>query len=176
MKFFRESVLKTAVQTFAFSSLAIVAMTSTVMPSVKTKSKIKRVSTNLPTKKSVQIANQTSSDNQKAPVELRNFSNSQYSETENDNARSFNATAYCLQGRTATGSMVKRGIVAADPRVLPLGTRIHVRSGNYTGQYTVADTGGGVRGRKLDVWVPSCGEAKTFGRKTVYVSIVKPRS
>ena len=80
---------------------------------------------------------------------------------------SFTATAYCLKGRTATGGNVRRGIVAADPRVLPLGTKINLNAGSYSGSYLVADTGGGVKGRKLDIWVPSCSEARRFGRRTV---------
>lgn len=86
--------------------------------------------------------------------------------------RSFRATAYCLQGRTATGGGVRRGIVAADPRVLPLGTRIQVSAGSYSGTYTVADTGGAIRGRILDIWVPTCSEANRFGRRNITVSVV----
>lgn len=86
--------------------------------------------------------------------------------------RSFRATAYCLRGRTATGGSVRRGIVAADRRVLPLGTRIQLSAGAYSGIYTVADTGGAVRGRTIDIWMPSCAEANRFGRRTVMVSVV----
>lgn len=91
-------------------------------------------------------------------------------------SQSFRATAYCLKGRTATGGSVRRGIVAADPRVLPLGTRINISAGSYSGTYTVADTGGAVKGRILDIWVPSCSEAVRFGRKTVKVSVVSRKS
>lgn len=87
------------------------------------------------------------------------------------NARAFTATAYCLKGRTASGGSVRRGIVAADPRVLPLGTRISLNAGAYSGSYVVADTGGAVKGRKLDIWVPSCSEARRFGRRSVKVSV-----
>ncbi len=90
-------------------------------------------------------------------------------------SRSFRATAYCLKGRTAIGGSVRRGIVAADPRILPLGTRIEIDAGSYSGTYTVADTGGAVRGRILDVWVPSCSEANRFGRKNVRVSVLKKK-
>jgi 3D (Asp-Asp-Asp) domain-containing protein len=90
--------------------------------------------------------------------------------------QSFRATAYCLKGRTASGGSVRRGIVAADTRVLPLGTRINVSAGAYSGTYTVADTGGAVRGRVLDIWVPSCAEANKFGRRTIKVSVVGKRS
>ena len=88
----------------------------------------------------------------------------------NKGGRAFSATAYCLKGRTASGGSVRRGIVAADPRVLPLGTRISLNAGTYTGSYIVADTGGAIRGKKLDIWVSSCSEARRFGRRTVMVN------
>ena len=87
-------------------------------------------------------------------------------------ANNFRATAYCLRGRTASGGNVRRGIVAADPRVLPLGTRIQLTAGPYSGIYTVADTGGVIKGRILDIWVPSCSEAIRFGRRSVQVSVL----
>lgn len=83
---------------------------------------------------------------------------------------SFTATAYCLKGRTAMGHGVRRGIIAADPRVLKLGSKINLGAGAYSGQYLVSDTGGAVRGRKIDIWMPSCAEARRFGRRTVQVS------
>ena len=85
--------------------------------------------------------------------------------------QSFKATAYCLKGRTASGGSVRRGIVAADTRILPLGTRINISAGAYSGTYTVADTGGAVRGRILDIWVPNCSEAVKFGRRSIKVSV-----
>jgi 3D (Asp-Asp-Asp) domain-containing protein len=85
---------------------------------------------------------------------------------------SFSATCYCLKGKTATGSGVRRGIVAADPRILPLGTRISVDGSSHSGTYLVADTGGAIKGRILDIWVPSCGEAINFGRKRITVTVL----
>lgn len=82
---------------------------------------------------------------------------------------SFTATAYCLKGRTAMGHGVRRGIIAADPRVLPLGSRINI-SGAYSGTYLVSDTGGAVKGKRLDIWMPSCSEARRFGRRSVSVN------
>jgi 3D (Asp-Asp-Asp) domain-containing protein len=82
---------------------------------------------------------------------------------------SFTATAYCLRGRTALGHGVRRGIIAADPRVLRLGSTINLGAGAYSGQYLVSDTGGGIKGRRLDIWVPNCSEARRFGRRTVTV-------
>lgn len=91
---------------------------------------------------------------------------------EAENARTFRATAYCLKGRTASGSSVRRGIVAADPRVLPLGTRIHMTAGKYSGNYVVADTGGRIKGNILDIWVASCSEARSWGRRAVQVRVL----
>ncbi len=87
-------------------------------------------------------------------------------------ARVFKATAYCLRGKTASGRMVRRGIVAADRRVLPLGTRIRLTAGKYSGTYVVADTGGKIKGRVLDIWVPSCAEARRWGRRAVQVTVL----
>lgn len=84
----------------------------------------------------------------------------------------FAATAYCLKGRTASGIDVKQGMIAADPRVLPLGTVVHLRAGSYTGTYTVTDTGGRIRGRRVDVYVPTHREAVQFGRRQVKIKVL----
>ena len=105
------------------------------------------------------------------PAELTEKSESE-SEAAVSKARSFRATAYCLRGRTASGRMVRRGIVAADPRVLPLGTRIKLSAGRYSGTYLVADTGGKIKGRVIDIWVPSCSEARRWGRRNVKVTVL----
>jgi len=80
----------------------------------------------------------------------------------------FTVTAYCLRGRTAMGHGVRKGIIAADPRVLPLGSRISI-DGSYAGTYLVSDTGGKIKGKRLDIWMPSCAEARRFGRRSVSV-------
>ena len=85
-------------------------------------------------------------------------------------AGSYVATAYCLKGRTAMGHGVRRGIIAADPRVLKLGSRVNMGAGAYSGQYLVSDTGGKIKGRKIDIWVANCAEARRFGRRTVSIS------
>jgi len=91
----------------------------------------------------------------------------------------FTATAYSLRGRTASGQTVRRGVIAADRRVLPIGTRVRLQAGAYSGEYVVADTGGAVKGRKIDVWVPSTREALQFGRRPVKLTVltrVRPRT
>ncbi len=82
------------------------------------------------------------------------------------------ATAYSLSGRTATGQRVSKGIIAADPSVLPLGTRVRLEAGSYSGEYVVADTGGAVRGKKIDIWTPSSREANRFGRRLVKLTVL----
>ena len=82
------------------------------------------------------------------------------------------ATAYSLRGRTASGVNVSHGIIAADPRVLPLGSRVRLEAGAWSGEYLVADTGGAIRGRKIDIWTSSSREAMRFGRRKVKLTIL----
>jgi 3D (Asp-Asp-Asp) domain-containing protein len=87
-------------------------------------------------------------------------------------SQAYVATAYSLRGRTASGLNTIRGIIAADRKLLPLGTRVRLDAGVYSGEYLVADTGGAVRGRKIDIWVPNTGEAMRFGRRTVKLTVL----
>jgi 3D (Asp-Asp-Asp) domain-containing protein len=85
------------------------------------------------------------------------------------------ATAYSTKGTTKSGDQTKRGVIAADPKVLPLGTKVKVTgAGPYSGHYEVKDTGKKVKGKKVDVFIPSNREAKKFGVKDVKVKVVKP--
>lgn len=88
-----------------------------------------------------------------------------------ESAQRFTATAYALPGRTASGQPVRRGLIAAD-HSLPLGTRVRLDAGNYSGEYVVADRGGKVRNRIIDIWVPSNSEAIRFGRRNVKLTIL----
>ncbi len=87
-------------------------------------------------------------------------------------ATNYVATAYSLRGKTASGRMVSRGLIAADPRVLPLGSRVRVEHPGYSGEYLVADTGGMIRGRRIDIWIPTSREAMRFGRRTVKLTVL----
>lgn len=89
------------------------------------------------------------------------------------NAVPFIATAYSLKGRTASGEYVRPGVVAADPRVLPLGSVVKVHAGQYSGVYHVKDTGGRIRGRRIDIYMPSTRDAIRFGRRTVRVEVIR---
>ena len=84
------------------------------------------------------------------------------------------ATAHSVEGETASGTLARPGTVAADPRVLPLGSRIRVSgAGGYSGVYTVTDTGRSIKGREIDLYMPSNAEAKKFGRQTVKVTVLQ---
>ena len=85
----------------------------------------------------------------------------------------YTATAYSLRGRTASGRPVARGLIAADPRFLPLGTRVRIDAGEFSGEYVVADTGGAVKGRRVDIWTPTAREAMRFGRRAIKLTVLE---
>jgi 3D (Asp-Asp-Asp) domain-containing protein len=75
-------------------------------------------------------------------------------------------TQYCLQGTTRRDHLVREGIVAADPRIFPLARYVEIFLGKrYLGRFLVDDTGGKVKGRTIDIWTPSCSDARRFGRQ-----------
>lgn len=76
-------------------------------------------------------------------------------------------TAYCLT-RTTTrrGRYVRAGIVAADPRLFPLSRYVELYAeGRYMGRFLIDDTGRLIKGNIIDVWMPTCREARQFGRR-----------
>jgi 3D (Asp-Asp-Asp) domain-containing protein len=83
------------------------------------------------------------------------------------------ATAYCQAGTTSSGAPARKGIVAADPKVLPVGTVLRILDGPSAGIYTVMDTGAAVKGRTIDIFIPDCRRARRFGRQTVRVQILR---
>jgi 3D (Asp-Asp-Asp) domain-containing protein len=87
----------------------------------------------------------------------------------------FDATAYCKGTITATGTAVRTGIAAADPALLPLGSVIRVEAplDQYSGVWTVMDTGPEVKGREIDLYTWSCHDALAFGRRAVRVTILR---
>ena len=78
------------------------------------------------------------------------------------------STGYALPGQTATGIPVGWGVIAVDPAVIPLGTRLTVPG---YGEGVAADTGSAVRGATIDLWFPSLGQARAWGRRTVTITL-----
>jgi 3D (Asp-Asp-Asp) domain-containing protein len=74
-----------------------------------------------------------------------------------------------LSSRTATGRRATKGVIAVDPRVIPLGTRVYVPG---YGNAIAADTGGAIKGNKIDVCFDSVAEARAWGRRTVTITIL----
>lgn len=99
-------------------------------------------------------------------------------EKKKEASQTFSATAYAIHGRTASGQRTRRGVIAADRRVLPLGTRVRIDTATgHAGEYIVADTGGAIKGRKIDIWVPSTSEAFRFGRRNIKLTVLStPRA
>jgi 3D (Asp-Asp-Asp) domain-containing protein len=89
--------------------------------------------------------------------------------------REFSVTAYCTGTVTQSGARVKAGMVAADPRVLPVGSTVRVdgQGRAYDGIYTVTDTGRESKGRELDLYLDDCTEAQQFGRRTMRVAVIR---
>ena len=81
------------------------------------------------------------------------------------------STAYTHTGhRTATGIYPYEGVAAVDPQVIPLGTKLYVE--NY-GIAIAADTGGGIKGNRIDVFFDTHHEAINWGRRTVKIHILE---
>lgn len=83
-------------------------------------------------------------------------------------ARSFKSTGYCLSGRTASGIPARRGVIAVDPRVIPLKSRVEIKG---KGIFIAADTGRLIKGNIIDIHM-SCTEAIKWGRRDVMVKIL----
>ena len=84
------------------------------------------------------------------------------------------ATAYTTEDPgcglyTARGNRLRKGLVAVDPRVIPLGTRLYIVG---YGPAVADDTGGAIKGNKIDLAYESRAEALQFGRRMVTVYII----
>ncbi|HVS84998.1 MAG TPA: 3D domain-containing protein [Gaiellaceae bacterium] len=78
------------------------------------------------------------------------------------------STGYSLPGHTASGLPVGWGIVAVDPTVIPLGTRMTVPG---YGEAVAADVGSAVKGADIDLWFPTLAQARAWGRRTVVITL-----
>jgi 3D (Asp-Asp-Asp) domain-containing protein len=70
---------------------------------------------------------------------------------------------------TATGKEIRQGMVAVDPNVIPLGTRIEIKK---MGIFIAEDTGGKIKGNRIDIYFDSREEAKKFGMRGVWINII----
>lgn len=85
-------------------------------------------------------------------------------------------TPYCkgCSGITATGINVRKNpnmkLIAVDPRVIPLGSKVYVEGYGYA---IAGDTGGAIKGKKIDLLMPTTAKAKSWGRRTVKITVLK---
>lgn len=101
--------------------------------------------------------------------------------TRGGTSRTFIATAYTDDeqsqgkwvGQTASGIKPGVGVVAVDPKVIPLGTKLYIEGYNNNKECIAGDTGGDIKGNRLDLFFNTRAEALEFGRKNVQVKIVK---
>lgn len=82
----------------------------------------------------------------------------------------FHATWYCLKGKTATGDRVKQGVIAVDPKIIKLTSTVEI---DGLGFFKALDTGGNIKGRRIDIWTPNCSNAIKKGRKKVRLRVIK---
>ena len=80
------------------------------------------------------------------------------------------AVAYSLPGSTALGVPVRKGVVAVDPKLIPLGTKLHVPG---YGPGLAADVGYAIKGKVIDLWFPSMAKARQWGRRTVTITVYR---
>lgn len=85
-------------------------------------------------------------------------------------------TAYCegCSGITATGidlrSNPNQKVIAVDPRIIPLGSKVYVEG---YGMAVAGDTGGAIKGNRIDIYMPSHSNAIDFGRKSIEIKVYK---
>ncbi len=74
---------------------------------------------------------------------------------------------------THLGTQVRPGVVAVDPTVIPLGSRLYIQFSDGHGVYASAeDTGGAIKGNRIDIAMSSVDEASDFGIKRVSVYVL----
>lgn len=84
----------------------------------------------------------------------------------------FNGAEFGSSGYMANGQRVYWGAVAVDTRYIPLGTRMYI-SGFGDKVFVASDTGGAVKGWKIDIWFPSVGQARAYGTQSRTITIIR---
>ena len=70
---------------------------------------------------------------------------------------------------TATGKEVYEGIIAVDPKIIPLGTNVEIKD---LGKFIAEDIGGKIKGNRIDIYFNSKTEAKKFGKQGIWLRMV----
>ncbi|WP_375709157.1 3D domain-containing protein [Sporosarcina sp. NCCP-2222] len=124
----------------------------------------KKVAANQTTKKDVASSKKTPSRSNTDNV-VKEFTVS---------ASAYTANCNGCSGITSTGINLKKNpdvkVIAVDPKVIPLGTKVHVEGYGYA---IAGDTGSAIKGNKIDVFFSSKSEAYDWGRKNVKIKILE---
>lgn len=120
---------------------------------------------------SVSQSDRVASDNGSGVLTLKSGQTITYSRSINASATAYTARA---GAKTASGRVACVGCVAVDPRVIPMGSKLYIttKDGQYSyGVAVAADTGGAIKGNKVDLYFNTYSECVQFGRRscTVYV-------
>ncbi|MBP2656790.1 MAG: spore cortex-lytic enzyme [Firmicutes bacterium] len=74
---------------------------------------------------------------------------------------------------TYMGTQVRPGVIAVDPRVIPLGSRVYIEFADGNSMYAVAeDTGGAIKGNRIDIAMHSVDKAYDFGIQNVKLYVL----
>ncbi|PLT32946.1 3D domain-containing protein [Bacillus sp. V5-8f] len=89
-------------------------------------------------------------------------------------ATAYTASCKGCSGITATGINLKKNpnakVISVDPKVIPLGSKVYVPG---YGMAVAGDTGGAMRGKKIDLFIPSKSKAQLWGNRTVTIKVYK---
>ena len=107
-------------------------------------------------------------------LKLRRASNAEFSPSRSSRSLTMNASAYSAYDDgnghyTFGGNLVRKGLVAVDPTVIPMGTRLYIPG---YGHAIADDIGGAIKGNRIDMAFGSHSEAMDFGRQQVTVYIL----
>ncbi|MFX3617374.1 MAG: 3D domain-containing protein [Sporolactobacillus sp.] len=141
----------------------------TVQPAEQTKALV--VHSSESTTQTSTVQNQKPAESAAQPAQKEQTTNGT-NQNRSSSSKLFVVTAYSLEGTTATGVDLKSNpntkVIAVDPSVIPLGSKVTI---NGLGTFTAADTGGAIRGKRIDVHVGSNAQAMNFGRQTLNVTV-----
>lgn len=118
----------------------------------------------------VKKQNRTQANADRSTKRTETFETTAYTTNpENNGSRLYNGRALTASGYDVTNTITYEGrrIVAVDPSVVPLGTKVHVEG---FGDAIALDTGGAIRGKIMDLLVGSKQEALEWGRRQVTVT------
>ena len=108
-------------------------------------------------------------EEQMRPMVQTELGNMHYTSVYTMEATAYLPTDGSATGTTAMGIPARRGVVAVDPGVIPLGSRVYIPG---YGVAIAADTGGAIRGQKVDLCMETYGECMNFGRRNIEVYVL----